>query len=125
MISRPNHEVAVAIPRGRPAPVPRGGWPDPYASRVTTRERIESASLPVVKALNGMPRAVPFLIVLALMVGGILLPAPGWLLLVPVVLFLTWTLYLGWPALDMGARMGRITVVLIAIAITLTQAFPR
>nr|WP_240977267.1 DUF6703 family protein [Knoellia sp. DB2414S] len=72
-----------------------------------------------------MPRAVPFLIVLALMVGGILLPAPGWLLLVPVVLFLTWTLYLGWPALDMGARMGRITVVLIAIAITLTQAFPR
>jgi hypothetical protein len=92
---------------------------------VTTRERIESASLPVVKALNGMPRAVPFLIVLALMVGGILLPAPGWLLLVPVVLFLAWTLYLGWPALDMGARMGRITVVLIAIAITLTQAFPR
>ncbi|NNM44545.1 hypothetical protein HJG52_00795 [Knoellia sp. DB2414S] len=92
---------------------------------MTTRERIESASLPVVKALNGMPRAVPFLIVLALMVGGILLPAPGWLLLVPVVLFLTWTLYLGWPALDMGARMGRITVVLIAIAITLTQAFPR
>jgi hypothetical protein len=78
---------------------------------VTTRERIESASLPVVKALNGMPRAVPFLIVLALMV--------------PVVLFLAWTLYLGWPALDMGARMGRITVVLIAIAITLTQAFPR
>ena len=91
----------------------------------TLRQNIESASLPLVQRLNRLPRAVPFLLVLALMVGGVFLPSPGWLLLVPVVLFLAWTLYLGWPALDGGARAGRVAVLLIAVALTLTQAFPR
>ena len=91
----------------------------------TTRQRIESASLPLLQRLNTLPRAVPFLVVLALMVGGIALPGLGWLLLVPVVLFLVWTLYLGWPALDGGARAGRATVVLMALAITVIQAVPR
>jgi hypothetical protein len=91
----------------------------------TTRQRIESASLPALQRLNALPRAVPFLVVLALMVGGVVLPGLGWLLLVPVVLFLVWTLYLGWPALDGGARAGRATVVLMALAITIVQAVPR
>lgn len=91
----------------------------------TLRENIENASLPTIRRLNDLPRVVPFLVVLALMVGGIVIPGWGWLLLVPVVLFLAWTLYLAWPGLDRGARAGRFTVVLMAVAITLTQAFPR
>lgn len=91
----------------------------------TLRQTIESASLPAVKRLGEVPRAVPFLLVLGLMVAGILVDGWGWLFLIPVVLFLLWTLYLGWPALDNGARLGRVAVVLMAIAITVTQALPR
>ena len=89
------------------------------------RERVADVSLPVINALNRMPRAVPILLVLGLMVAGILVPTWGWLFLVVVVAFLGWTLYLAWPALDRTARLGRFAVFLIAVAITVTQAFPR
>lgn len=91
----------------------------------TLRQSIESASLPVLRRLNDLPRAVPFLVVLGLMVAGVLVPGWGWLLLLPVVAFLAWTLYLGWPALETTARLGRLAVVLMAVAITITQAVPR
>jgi hypothetical protein len=89
------------------------------------RESVTDASLPVVNALNRLPRAVPFLVVLALMVAGIFVPGWGWLFLAVVVAFLAWTLYLAWPALDSGARAGRVAVLLLAVAITVTQAVPR
>jgi hypothetical protein len=89
------------------------------------RESVADASLPAVNALNRLPRAVPFLAVLALMVAGIFVPGWGWVFLLVVVLFLGWTLYLAWPALDPTARLGRVAVLLIAVAITLTQAVPR
>ena len=76
----------------------------------TLRRNIESASLPVITWLNGLPRALPFLAILALMVAGILVPGWGWVLLLVVVLFLVWTFYLSWPALDgvnkLDARHG-------------------
>lgn len=89
------------------------------------RERVADASLPLVNALNRAPRAVPFLAVLALMVAGIFVPGWGWVFLAVVVVFLAWTLYLAWPALDLTARAGRVAVLLIAVAITVTQAMPR
>lgn len=91
----------------------------------TPRERIEESSLPVVNWLNGLPRFVPFLVILGLMVAGVLIPGWGWVLLLPVVLFLVWTLYLAWPALAPSARAGRFAVVLMAVAITIVQAIPR
>lgn len=90
----------------------------------TLRRNIESASLPVISWLNGLPRAVPFLAILALMVAGILVPGWGWLLLLVVVLFLAWTLYLSWPALDGVNKLMRAAVIAIAIAIAVTQAVP-
>jgi hypothetical protein len=89
------------------------------------RERVQQASLPAVETLNGLPRFVPFLVILALMVAGILVPGWGWLFLLVVVLFLVWTLYLAWPALETSARAGRVAVVLMAVAITVTQTIPR
>jgi len=91
----------------------------------TPRERIEQTSLPAVSWLNDLPRAVPFLAVLALMVGGIFIPGWGWLLLLILLVFLLWTLYLSWPALDTANRFMRATLVLMVAALTLTQAFPR
>ena len=89
------------------------------------RERVTDASRPLVNALNRAPRAVPFLAVLALMVAGIFVPGWGWVFLAVVDVFLAWTLYLAWPALDLAARAGRVAVLLIAVAITVTQAMPR
>jgi hypothetical protein len=89
------------------------------------RERVTEASLPVVNALNRLPRLVPFVVVLGLMVAGLFVPGWGWLFLLVVVAFLAWTLYLAWPAMDRTARLGRFAVLLLAVAITVTQSIPR
>lgn len=91
----------------------------------TLRSSIERISLPAVGWLNGLPRLVPFLVVLALMVTGVLVPGWGWVFTALVVLFLLWALYLGWPRLAGTERLMRCAVLLVAVAITLTQAFPR
>ncbi len=89
------------------------------------RHRVEQSSLPVVARLNALPRFVPFLAVLALMVAGVFVPGWGWIFLLLVVLFLLWTLFLSWPVLDGTARLMRGTIVLMALAITIVQAVPR
>ena len=91
----------------------------------TFRQRVDRASLPAITALSRLPRLVPFLLVLGLMVGGILIPGWGWVLLAVVVLFLGWTLYLAWPALEPTPRLMRATILFLATAITITQAVPR
>ncbi|PRY63727.1 hypothetical protein BCF74_101126 [Knoellia remsis] len=89
------------------------------------RESLENASAPALRSMSGLPRAVPFLLVLGLMVAGILIPGWGWVLVALVTLFLLWLLLLGWPRLTTPERLMRIAVVAMALAITLTQAFPR
>ena len=89
------------------------------------RNSIERASLPLVTRLNRLPRAVPFLVVLALLVAGVLVPGWGWVLTALVVLFLAWMLVLGWPRLGGIERLMRLAVVFMAVAITLSQALPR
>ena len=111
------------MPRGRRTGVRR---PPSRVSCVSSmRESVQRASLPVVERLNALPRFVPFLVILALMVAGLFVPVWGWVLLLLVTLFLGWTLYLAWPAMDATQRLMRLTIVLIALAITVTQAFPR
>ena len=60
-----------------------------------------------------------------LMVAGALIPGWGWVLLALVTLFLAWLLVLGWPRLSSQERLMRVAVVALALAITITQAFPR
>jgi hypothetical protein len=89
------------------------------------RASVERASLPVLTRLSRLPRVIPFLVVLALLVGGILIPGWGWVLTALVTLFLAWMLFLGWPRLTGVERLMRAAVVLLAVAITVTQAVPR
>jgi hypothetical protein len=91
----------------------------------SVRESFERASLPAVQWLNGLPRFVPFLVVLALVVAGIFLPSPGWLLLGVVALLLLWILALAWPRLSLAERLMRLSVVAVVVAILVTQAVPR
>ncbi|MFC7489103.1 MULTISPECIES: DUF6703 family protein [unclassified Knoellia] len=88
------------------------------------RESFERTSAPLLQTLAGLPRAVPFLLVLALMVAGVVIPGWGWILVAVVTLFLLWLLLLGWPRLSVPERLMRVAVVAIAFAVTVTQAFP-
>jgi len=89
------------------------------------RESLERSSAPLLQRLAALPRVVPFLVVLALMVAGILVPGWGWVLVAVVTVFLAWLLLLGWPRLTTPERLMRLAVVAVALAITVTQAVPR
>ena len=92
----------------------------------TLRERIERASLPVMTAISRLPRAVPFLLLLALLVAGVLIDPPvGFVLMSVAALFVAWVLYLSWPRLTGTERIMRSAVLLLAAAMAITRLFPR
>ena len=90
------------------------------------RGAVERASLPLLLRLATLPRAVPFVVLLGALVGGVLAGgAVGMLLTGFVLLIVVWMTYLGWPRLGMSERLGRLAVTLMALALFVTQAFPR
>lgn len=91
----------------------------------SVRESIERASTPVLGRLASLPKLVPFLVVLALAVGGIFIEQWGWVLLLFVAAVLAWFLYIAWPRLSAPGRFLRAAVLAMMLAIMLTQAFPR
>lgn len=89
------------------------------------RESVETASLPAVRFVSGLPRAIPFLVVLALMIAGIFVHTWGWIFIGIVVVFLAWMLYLGWPRLTTPEKLMRSAILALAAAVTVTRAFPQ
>lgn len=89
------------------------------------RESFERASLPALTYISSLPRFVPFLVILGLVIAGLLIPGWGWVLIVLVVLLLAWIGALAWPRLSMPERMMRVAVVVMMAAIAITQAVPR
>ena len=92
----------------------------------TLRPSIERASLPLVTKLNGLPRAVPFLLLLALLVAGVMIAGPvGFILMGLGAVFVGWILYLSWPRLTSSERIMRSAVLLLAAVLALVQLSPR
>ena len=92
----------------------------------TLRPSIERASLPLITRLSSLPRAVPFLIVLALLIGGALTEGPvGFVLMGLAALFVGWILYLSWPRLTGSERIMRFAVVRLAVVMAITRLFPQ
>ena len=89
------------------------------------RESFERASLPALTYISSLPRFVPFLAILGLVIAGLLIPGWGWVLIVLVVLLLAWIGALAWPCLSMPELMMRVAVVVMMAAIAITQAVPR
>lgn len=89
------------------------------------RESVESASYPLVKRLSEWPTWAPFLLILALMVAGVLIPTVGWVLIAGVAVFLAWLLYLGWPQMSAVDRFMRIAVIALVVVAAVTRANPR
>lgn len=83
------------------------------ASRSSLRGAVERRSVPVLAVLARQPRVLPALAVAALFAGLLLLPPPGAAgCLVVLAGLLAWLGYLSWPALQPGARLVRVAVLL-------------
>jgi len=93
---------------------------------MTVRRRIDRASLPLMTKLSGLPRIVPFLTLLALLVGGVFVGGRiGFALMSLAAGFVAWVLYLSWPRLNPTERIMRLSVLLLAVALAVIQLFPR
>jgi hypothetical protein len=80
------------------------------------RRNVEKRSAAPLTWLATRPRWLPFLIVLALLLGGLLAPVPiAVVLLVVLVLLLTWLTYLAWPKLDPTGRFTRLLVLVLVV----------
>ena len=76
--------------------------------------------------LSRLPRLLPSLILLILLVGGVLISGPiGFVLMGLAALFVAWVLYLSWPRLNTTERVMRLAVLLLAVAMAVIQLFPR
>ena len=86
------------------------------------RRAVEQRSAVVLIWLRSMPQWLPFLAVLALVLGGLLAPAAlGAVLLLVVFVLLVWLVFLSWPALAASARLIRI----LALAVVLGAVIQR
>ncbi len=78
------------------------------------RQAFEARSVTALSALTAAPKWVLFLVVLAVVTGGLLLTGtPALLLLLALAAFLGWLAYLAWPALAPGQRLLRLLTVLL------------
>jgi hypothetical protein len=90
------------------------------------RRNIERASLPLITRLGSLPRAVPFLLLVVLLIAGVLIQGPAGFVLIGLgALFVGWILYLSWPRLTGSERIMRSAVVLLAVAMAVTRLFPQ
>ena len=89
------------------------------------RSRVEHAAYPVLDRLERLPRVVPFLAVLVLLVVGILVPHYGFLATAVVALGVAFLIYYTWPRLTSPERMMRLAVLAVVVAVAVVQAFPR
>jgi hypothetical protein len=89
------------------------------------RLALERASLPLLARVARLPRAVPFLVLLSLLVAGVIVSGPvGAVLIGLVALVVAWLLVLAWPALSGVERLGRFAVLLLAVALCVVQLRP-
>lgn len=112
--------------------------PDPHYQSSGLRLSIERASVPLLKRLALLPTWLPMVVMAALILVGAFLGGPlvdedgvriagviGLGLVGVAVLALTWLLYLSWPHLTTPLRLMRIAVLVLLLAIVLTQFFTR
>jgi hypothetical protein len=92
----------------------------------TLRNRIDHASLPLMTKLSELPRLVPFLLLLTLLIAGVVISGPtGFVLMAVASAFVGWVLYLSWPRLTGTERIMRLAVLLLAVAMAVVQLYPR
>jgi hypothetical protein len=82
--------------------------------------------MPVLSRVSRLPRAVPFLVLLALLLVGLYAGGVvGGICTGVAALVVAWLLYLSWPRLTTSERLGRLAVLVLALALCLVQFFPK
>lgn len=104
----------------RPSTIPDAPGPGRF------RYAVEQRSVPLLAQLARLPVWLPFLVLLLLLLGGGFLGGPiGWTLVGLALGFIAWLLYLSWPRLTAVERVMRLVVLLLFLAVTITQLIPR
>jgi hypothetical protein len=117
---------------GRPASQQRSGQrqsavpasPRPFLTPGASpfRQSVERRSAVAVVALRALPKAMPGLLVLALLAGALIVQGVGGAVLVLVVaLLLTWLVYLSWPALPGAGRAVRLATIAALVAFAVNR----
>ncbi len=89
------------------------------------RSRVEHSAHRFLERMNALPRIVPFLVVLALIVAGIFVPHVGFVATLLVAALVAFLLYYTWPRLTTPEKLLRLAVLFLAVALAVVQAFPR
>ena len=80
----------------------------------------------MITRLSSLPKAVPFLVLTAVLVAGVIVHGPvGFVLMALAAVFVGWILYLSWPRLTSSERIMRSAVLLLAAAMAVTRLFPQ
>lgn len=88
---------------------------------VPFRRRVETSLGPLVVVLSRLPRAVPFLVVLALLLTGLAAGGVvGTVLLLVLAALMAVLLFLGWPRLTPQDRLLRGVVLALVVVRALT-----
>ena len=86
------------------------------------RRAVERRSAAPLTWLSTRPRWVPFLLVLALLLGGLFAPpAIAVVLLLVLALFVAWLTYLAWPKLEPTGRFSRLLVLVLVEYVLVTR----
>ena len=87
------------------------------------RRAVEQRSAAPLAWLATRPRWVPFLLVVALLLGGLFAPPVlGVALLVLLLLLVGWLTYLAWPQLAGGGRLARLAVLALVVLAVVQRA---
>ncbi len=104
-----------------------GRRPEPAAPFYTPgssalRHSVERVSAPALVLLTQLPRVVMMLAPLVLLLLGFFLPlAIGLVFLALFLLFTAWLAYLSWPRTDARARLIRVAVFALVIALAVIR----
>lgn len=94
----------------------------PSVSSSPVRVRIEHASDPLLQRIARAPRALPVLVVLALLViGAAFRGVVGTVCFGLCAILVAWLLYLAWPRIQPIERMMRGSVLLLAVALAIVS----
>lgn len=93
----------------------------PPPPRLSWRSRVEHRSVPLIERLNDLPRAIPFVVILALFIGAAAMGPLGWVPLAVVAVFVAWLLFLTWPRLTAPERALRGTVLLMVVVAAIVR----
>jgi len=92
----------------------------------TFRDAVERRSVIMLTYLGSVPRVLPFGLVMALLLAGLLTRGVlAFAAVALVAIFLTWLLYLGWPNMAPAGRVLRLLATLVVAAAAVQRLLAR